>query len=134
MIQIIANFDEILNHILNMNWLYHFNYNWKVWLIWFHKKHLDKFFIQTNINVLKKKFVENLISFERRLELCWRPLYQNPFYMFQNVRCKKRKIALKIYQNIPQNKRFSCLKQPPHSVLSPSNRNGYWLSHFWHQE
>jgi hypothetical protein len=54
-IQIIAKLDEIFSHILNMNWLYHFNYNWKVWFeMWFHKKHMDKIFIQMNINVLKK--------------------------------------------------------------------------------
>jgi hypothetical protein len=56
MIQIIAKPDEILNNILNMNWLYHFSYNWKFSFMWFHKKHLDKFFIQTNINVLKNYF------------------------------------------------------------------------------
>jgi len=43
--------------------------------MWFHKKHLDKFFIQTSISVLKKKFVEKLLSFERWQELHWRPLY-----------------------------------------------------------
>jgi hypothetical protein len=70
-IQIIAKLDEIFSHILNMNWLYHFNYNWKVWFeMWLHKKHLDKFFIQMNINVLKKKIVEKLFSFERWQELC----------------------------------------------------------------
>ncbi len=65
MINIITKLDEILNYILNMNWLHHFNYNWKVWLVWFHKKHMDKFFNQININVLEKKlFVERLLSFE----------------------------------------------------------------------
>jgi hypothetical protein len=33
--------------------------------------------------VLKKNIiVEKLLSFERSQELCWRPLYQNPFYTF----------------------------------------------------
>jgi hypothetical protein len=49
--------DEVFSHILNMNWLYHFNYNWKVWLMWFHKKHLEEFFIQMNISVLKKNIL-----------------------------------------------------------------------------
>jgi hypothetical protein len=56
MIQIIVKLDELFNHILNMNWLYHFNYNWTVWFMWFHKNHIDKFFIQTSINVLKNYF------------------------------------------------------------------------------
>jgi hypothetical protein len=30
----------------------------------------------------QKKIVENLLSFEREKELCWRPLNQNPFHMF----------------------------------------------------
>jgi hypothetical protein len=38
MIKIIAKLNEVFIHILNMSWLYHFNYNWKVWLMWFHKK------------------------------------------------------------------------------------------------
>jgi hypothetical protein len=32
--------------------------------------------------VEKKHFVEKLLSFKRWQELCWRPLYQNPFFMF----------------------------------------------------
>jgi hypothetical protein len=53
--QIIAKLDEVFSYILNMSWLYHFNYNWKVWFMWFYKKHLDNFFNQTSINVLKNK-------------------------------------------------------------------------------
>jgi hypothetical protein len=34
--------------------------------------------------VEKKYFVENLLSFEKSQELCWRHLYQNQFYMFIN--------------------------------------------------
>jgi hypothetical protein len=54
MIQIIAKLDEIFSHILNMDWLYHFNYNWKVCFMWFHKKTYGHFFIQTSISVFKK--------------------------------------------------------------------------------
>lgn len=41
----------------------------------FTKKYSNKFFIQMNINALKKKIVENFISIERWQEICWRPLY-----------------------------------------------------------
>jgi hypothetical protein len=34
-----------------------FNYNWKIWFMWFHKKQLNKFFIQMNISVLKKNIL-----------------------------------------------------------------------------
>jgi len=79
MIQIITKLNEILSHILSMNWLYHFNYNWKVWLMWFHKKHLDKFFIQTNISVLKTNIT---LKIYLHLKDDKRPLYQNLIYMF----------------------------------------------------
>jgi hypothetical protein len=122
MIQIISKLHEVLNHILNINQLYHFNYNWKVWLMWFHKKYLDKFFIQMSIRYVEKKIVENLLSFERWQELFWSPLYQNPFYMFIKILDEiQKKKSPNIYQK-PNT--FSCLKQPPppsppHSVLSP---------------
>jgi hypothetical protein len=49
----------------------------------FIKKLLDKFLIQMSLNVLEKKdLFEKLLSFERWKESCWKPLYQNPFYMF----------------------------------------------------
>ncbi len=45
-----------------------------------------RFFIKKNIIIFtKEKFVENLLSFEREKELCWRPLYQNPFHMFMKT-------------------------------------------------
>jgi hypothetical protein len=67
MIQIITTFDEICRHMLNMSWLYHFNSIWKIPLMWFHKKHLDEVFHSNNHNyVFKKRFVENLLSFERQ--------------------------------------------------------------------
>jgi hypothetical protein len=53
--------------------------------MWFHKKYLDNFFIQTIISMLEKKIVEKLLSIERWQELFWNPLYQNPFYMFIKI-------------------------------------------------
>jgi hypothetical protein len=44
----------------------------------FHKKHLNKFFTQMNINVLKNDFHLK----DDKNYVAWRPLYQNPFYMF----------------------------------------------------
>jgi hypothetical protein len=31
------NSNKCKPNILNMNWLYHFNYNWNAWLMWFTK-------------------------------------------------------------------------------------------------
>jgi hypothetical protein len=116
-IQIIAKLDEILNHILNMNWLYHFNYNWKFWLMWFHKKkYAQVFHSNEHIKCIEKiNFVKNLFSFERWQELCWRPLYQNPFNMFI-------KMLDEIKEKLPPKSFFSCLKRPPPSVFSPMTR------------
>jgi hypothetical protein len=112
MIQIIAKVDEILSHILNMNWLYHFNYNWKVWLMWFHKKHMDKFFIQTNTSVLKNKKNCWKITFIWKMTRIMLDAFVSKFisYVYQNSRWNQRKIVPKIY---PKKKTFSCLKQPP---------------------
>jgi hypothetical protein len=41
MIQIITLLDEVLNDVLNMIWLYHFNSILKVPLLWFHKKTIE---------------------------------------------------------------------------------------------
>jgi len=115
-----------------MNWLYHFNYNWKNLLMWFHKKHLGKFFIQTNINVLEKKhFVEKLLPFERWQKLFWRFLYQNPFYMFIKMLNEiKEKNFPKIYQNITLKKYIFLLKVTPCSVVSPYSpkQNNIYIS------
>jgi hypothetical protein len=83
MIQIIAKLDEVFCYILNMSWLYHFNYNWKVWLMWFHKKTSGQVFHSNEHKCVEiKKIVEKIISFERWKKKCYGPLYQNPFYMF----------------------------------------------------
>ncbi len=125
MIQIIAKLDEVLCHILNMSWLYHFNYNWKVWLMWFHKKHLNIFSIQMNIDVSQKKIVKKLLSFERWKELCWKPLYQNSFYMFIKMLDEiKEKLPPKYTQ---KKKDIFLPKTTPHSVLSPNNVLQNWL-------
>jgi hypothetical protein len=52
-----------------------------------------RFLIQISIRVLKKKFVEKLMSFERQQELCWKLLYQNSFYMFIKTLDELKKIC-----------------------------------------
>ncbi len=65
LIQMITKLDEVLSHILNMNWLYHFNYN----LCDFTKT------IGQVFHSNEYKCVEILFSIEKWQELCWRPLY-----------------------------------------------------------
>jgi len=103
MIQTIAKLDEVFSHILNMNWLYHFNYNWKVWLMWFHKKHLDKFFIQMNRSVLKKNNLLKIIFIWKMTRSMLEAFVSKSIlYVHQNARWNQRKIAPKIKQNIPR--------------------------------
>jgi len=98
----IAKLGEILNYILNMNWLYHFNYNWKVWLVWFHKKHIDKFFIQTSISVLKKNILLKNYFHLKDNKNYLKGLNQNPFYMFIKTLDEN-------FKNCPQNN-TKCIK------------------------
>jgi len=107
-----------------MSWLYHISYNWKVWLMWFHKKTFGQVFHSYKHKCVEKKhFVEKLFSFERSQKLCWRPLYQNLFYMFI-------KTLDEIKEKCPQNNTkcskknyYFCLKHLPpymYCVFSPS--------------
>jgi hypothetical protein len=57
MIQIFAKLNEVFSHVLNMNWLYHSITIEKFDSCNFKKKHLDKFFIEMNINMLKKNIL-----------------------------------------------------------------------------
>jgi hypothetical protein len=66
------------------------------------KMDLDKFFIQMNVSVEKKHFVEKLFSFER-WKKCWMSLYQN-------VRWNQIKTTPKIY---PPKNTFLALSSPP---------------------
>ncbi len=65
LIQIIANVNEVHSQILNMNWLYHFNYNWKVDSCDFTKTYGQFFYLNEHKCVEKNHFVEKLPSFER---------------------------------------------------------------------
>ncbi len=120
MIQIIAKLNEILNHILNMNWLYHFNYNWKVWLMWFHKKHLDKFFIQTSISVLKTFIILKFTFIWKMTRIMLEAfVLKLILYVYQNSKWNLKKTTPNIYQNIPKKSTLFWSKMSPHSVLSP---------------
>jgi len=121
LIQIIVKLDETFNHILNMNWLYHFNCNWKIWFMWFHKKHLDKFFIQMNISVLKKNILsENYFQLKDDQNYVGQLCIKIHFICLSKRKMKlKKKIAPKIYQNMPKTSTFFLPKMVPYSVLSP---------------
>jgi hypothetical protein len=114
MIQIIAKLDEVFSHILNMNWLYHSNYNWKVWFIWFHIKHLDQFFIQTSIlSVLEKTFCWKITFIWKMIRnLLEAFVSKSILYVYQNVRWSQRKI-------VPKKDYIFLPKVAPRNVLSP---------------
>jgi kynurenine formamidase len=75
------------------------NYNWKVWFMWFHKKHLDKFFIQTSISVLKKTLCWKL-TFIWKMTIIMLEAFvlKLILYVYQNTRWNQRKTTPKIYQ------------------------------------
>jgi hypothetical protein len=104
MIQIIEKLNEVLSHILNMNWLYHFNYNWKVWLMRFHKKHLDKLIIQTNISVVKKNIFFWKINFILKMTIIMLEEFvsKSISYVYQNI-------GWMFFKKLPQ-------KLPPHPM------------------
>jgi len=63
--------------------------------------------------VLKKKFVEKFMSFEKQQELCLKLLYQNSFYMLIKMLDEfLKKIAPKIMSNVFLKGTFSCSKWP----------------------
>jgi len=83
-IQIITTFDEVLSHILNMNWLYHFNSIWKISLMWFHqKKHLDEDFHSNKHNYDGKiSLLKNYFHLKDNKNYIGTSLYWNLVYMF----------------------------------------------------
>jgi hypothetical protein len=86
MIQIIVKLDETFNHILNMNWLYDFTCNWKIWLMWFHKKHLDKFLIQVSMCVEKKTFCWKITFVWKMTRIMLEDfVLKSILYVYQNV-------------------------------------------------
>jgi len=86
------------SHILNMNWLYHFNYNWKVRVIWFHKKHLDKFFIQMSISMLKNTFCWKFTFIWKMTIIILEVFLSKPIlYVYQNTSWNNLKTTPKIY-------------------------------------
>jgi hypothetical protein len=101
MIKIIAKLNEVFIHILNMSWLYHFNYNWKVWLMWFHKKYIEKFFIQTNKVCWEKTFCWKIIFIWKITKIMLEAfLLKFILYVYQNVRWNQITTAPKIYPKI----------------------------------
>jgi len=116
MISIIAKLDEIFSYMFNMIWLYHFNYNWKVWLMSFSKTNLDKFFIQKNCkNVLKKKKKnwKNIFIWKIIRTMLEAFVSKSILHVYQNARWNQRKIAPKIIQNGPKKDIFLHKAPPP---------------------
>jgi hypothetical protein len=118
MIKRIAKLDEVINYISNTNWLHHFNYSWKLRLMRFHKKHLDEFFIQTNISVLKKNICSKITFIWKITRIMWEYfISKSILYVCQNATWNQRKNTPKIIQNVPKNKKYKFLpKVPPPQV------------------
>jgi hypothetical protein len=111
MIQIIAKVDEVLSHILNLNWLYHFNYNWKVWFMWFQKKHMNKFFIETIIIVLKKIFCWKITFIWKMTRIMSKAFVSKSIlYMFIKTLDEIKEKLPPEYTKIYPKYTFSCLK------------------------
>jgi hypothetical protein len=132
-IQIIAKLNEIVSHILNMNWLSHLNHNWKVWIIWFHKKHLDKFFIQTNTSVLKKKnLLKNYFHLKDDNNYVGGLCIKIHLYDYQNDKWKLKNYS----QNIPKYTKKSTFLLPKATPLNSvfSSKYTFLLYPFLRQE
>jgi hypothetical protein len=110
---LVNDFKLIWCNVLLLHRMHHFN--WKVWLMWFHKKHLNKFFIQMNISVENNILLNYYFHLKDDTNyVAWRPLYQNPFYMFIKMLYKiKEKLPPKYTKIYPPQNTFSCLKWPP---------------------
>jgi hypothetical protein len=68
--------------------------------MWFHKKHLGKFFIQTNINVLKKTFCWKITSiWKMKKNILEAFVSKSILYAYQNIGWNQKK---KLPQNIPK--------------------------------
>jgi hypothetical protein len=112
-VQIITTLDEVLNHVLNMSWLKHFNSTWKVALMWFHKKNLDKVFHLNKHNYVEKtKLLKLYFCFKNNKN------HVGGFCIKFHFTCFF-KCSMKSMKNYPQNntkctpkKTFSCLKWP----------------------
>jgi hypothetical protein len=84
-------------------------------------KKKNKFFIQTNIlSALKKANCWNFTFIWKMTRIMLKALVsKSNLYVYQNARWNQRKNAPKIY---PPKSTLSCLKLPPHNVLSPMTR------------
>jgi hypothetical protein len=120
MIQIITTLDEILSHISNISWLYHFNSIWKVPLMWFHKKHLDEVFDSNKHNYVGKK------------KVCWKIMLQ-PFVPKSILHVYKKKLDEikekwpQIIQNVFFLKYIFLPKVTPTPPLLYFHPSSHWL-------
>jgi hypothetical protein len=79
--------------------------------MWFHQKNLNKFFIQTNISVLKNNILlKNYFHLKMKIIMLKAFISRIILYFYQNARWNQRKIAPKIY---PKKKHIFLPKMAP---------------------
>jgi len=86
--------------------------------MWFHKKTSKQVFHSNNHKCVEKQVVENLFSFQKWQELCWKSK-SNVYVTLDEFFLKN---TPKIIQNIPKKRTFSCFKLSPRYVLSPHQK------------
>jgi len=113
MIQIIAKLDEGLRLHCTISITIKI-----VWLMWFQE-------VQMNRSVLKKKKNCSKTTFiEKWQELCCRPLYQKPFYIFIKTLDEiKEELPPKYTKIYAKKSTFFYLKQPPLVCFHPLFQN-----------
>jgi hypothetical protein len=82
--------------------------------MWFNKKNPKKFFIQTSTSVLKKNILLKIYFHLKMTRIMLEDFISKIIlYVYQNARWIQRKIAPKIYQNIPKKEYIFLPKMAP---------------------
>jgi len=135
MIQIITTLDEIFNHILNVSSLNHFIFHMKSFThVISQKTCWMKFFIQTNITMLKKKvYWKNYFSLKDNKNNVRGFISTFILHVYQNAKWNQRKLDPKIIQNLLKINAFSCPKWTVHRVISPitSTKSSCFSHQIW---
>jgi hypothetical protein len=86
--------------------------------MWFHKKHLDKFFIQKSISVLKKYILlKKYFHLKDDNNYVGGLCIKSILYVYQNARWNQRKPTPKIYQNMPKKSTFVLPKMVLNAIM-----------------
>jgi hypothetical protein len=80
--------DEIFNNILHMNWMYLFNFIWKVPPMWIHKKHLDETFHSDKHNYVEKIMLKNYFHMNNNKKACTLEAMAIERWSLQNIKSK----------------------------------------------